>query len=410
MRIKIKDNEKDYLKFNLEAEVSKDEFKQAHDISLDFLSHQQLIKKEIPKDLINRLTHETLAYLAIEEKLAKQAYPIEISSEEIENGILLHVQGIIKPHFELKDYTLPSISKSDVSSFNANVENQLHELKIKNASYTCIDPAPIKAGDACDAAIILYENNIKIDGLTSDARRYILGQHIMPEAFDENIIGMKAGDRKTFTFTVPSYDNLGYQEEKEAKCDIYIEHVYTVTLPDINDEWVHEHYPMYESFDALKEQLLTNIESQNKQVVDSQKYSLIMQELSTRLSKTIPDEIFEMGMQDQIAFIQKEQESQGSSLQEYIESIGGEDAFNSQIMMLTKQNLSAGFILDAIFEHAQLEITQDDILRSAYTLSEAEPKITMEFYRKSGRESMLQEHAKRSKASKWLVDHAKLVD
>ena len=44
--------------------------------------------------------------------------------------------------------------------------------------------------DSCLLAMESYENGEKLPGLTTDARTYSAGAGLMPDGFDENIIGM----------------------------------------------------------------------------------------------------------------------------------------------------------------------------------------------------------------------------
>ena len=90
-----------------------------------------------------------------------------------------------------------------------------------------------------------YENGEKLAGLTTDARTYSAGAGLMPDGFDENIIGMDVGETKTFTFEGPGIDDEGNEIVETIECTVTVKEVQKKVAPAIDDAWVAKFMPMF---------------------------------------------------------------------------------------------------------------------------------------------------------------------
>ena len=67
----------------------------------------------------------------------------------------------------------------------------------------CEDDSVIEIGDVVDLSLDTTLHGKKIEGLCFPSRVFTTGVGNMPEEFERNIIGMKAGETKAFTYEGP---------------------------------------------------------------------------------------------------------------------------------------------------------------------------------------------------------------
>ena len=122
-----------------------------------------------------------------------------------------------KPDYELTSYEPVSITIQEVSIDERQVDEQINQVAERYAEFVADDPHPVRKGDSCLLAMESYQNGEKLPGLTTDARTYSAGAGLMPDGFDENIIGMDVGETKTFTFDGPRHRRRGQRDRRDHR-------------------------------------------------------------------------------------------------------------------------------------------------------------------------------------------------
>ena len=130
-----------------------------------------------------------------------------------------------KPDYELTSYEPVSITIQEVSIDERQVDEQINQVAERYAEFVADDPHPVRKGDSCLLAMESYENGEKLPGLTTDARTYSAGAGLMPDGFDENIIGMDVGETKTFTFEGPGIDDEGNEIVETIECTVTVKEI-----------------------------------------------------------------------------------------------------------------------------------------------------------------------------------------
>ena len=160
-----------------------------------------------------------------------------------------------KPDYELTSYEPVSITIQEVSIDERQVDEQINQVAERYAEFVADDPHPVRKGDSCLLAMESYENGEKLPGLTTDARTYSAGAGLMPDGFDENIIGMDVGETKTFTFEGPGIDGEGNEIVETIECTVTVKEIQKKVAPVIDDAWVAKFMPMYKDVAAMRDDI-----------------------------------------------------------------------------------------------------------------------------------------------------------
>ena len=76
------------------------------------------------------------------------------------------------------------------------------------------------------------------------------------------------------------------------------------------------------------------------------------------------------------------------------------------MMMQTRQQLVAGFCLDAVFRKKKLVISEEDIMDACKNMNPQYPGAVRKELEETGRNFVVREAAERVCAAKYLVEHA----
>ena len=314
-----------------------------------------------------------------------------------------------KPDYELTSYEPVSITIQEVSIDERQVDEQINQVAERYAEFVADDPHPVRKGDSCLLAMESYENGEKLPGLTTDARTYSAGAGLMPDGFDENIIGMDVGETKTFTFEGPGIDDEGNEIVETIECTVTVKEIQKKVAPVIDDAWVAKFMPMYKDVAAMRDDIRRGLNRQLSGEYENYKRNMAAGELAKRFKGSIADEVYESMSRNLMNNMRAEVEQQNMTWDQFVEQQGGEQQFNMMMMMQTRQMLVQGYALDALFRHEGLVVSDEDVQEACAAMNPQNPQGVRRQMEESGRGFALREAAERIKANKWLLEHADIT-
>lgn len=379
--------------------------------SIDQIIEGQLGIKDVAS-VVEPQAVEMLVPFAIDKKNLIPAFPPKATPKSpLKRGQSFSFTLAVtpRPDYELSSYDPVSITVSPFSIDPAEVENEIARMAEQFAEYVTDDPHPVKSGDKCMLAIEAKMDGEIVQGLTTEGRTYTAGAGLMPDGFDENVIGMDVGETKSFTFTGPGFDDEGNQIDETIECTVTVKEIQKRVIPAITDEWVKKFMPLYRDAEALRGGIKDRIEKGRRAEYENYMRQVAAAELGKRFKGRIADEVYENMQQTMLGNIRGELQQQGMTFEKFVEQNGGEQQFNMMLMMQIRETLVQGYALDALFRHEGLVVSDEDIEDACRLMNPQNPRMAREQMEKSGRGFALREIAERIKANKWLLEHAEVT-
>ncbi|MDY2626182.1 MAG: trigger factor [Coriobacteriales bacterium] len=366
--------------------------------NLDSVVREQAIERLIP--------------LALDKATVMPAFPPKVSvAGDLKRGREFRFELPItpKPRYELTSYDPVEITVQPMGSNDPAVEEELKKLKERYVEFKTADPRPLEKGDSCLIKVESSKDGEPLTGLTFDSRPYTTGAGYMPEGFDQALIGMNVGETKSFSFEGPDFDKDGNQTTMKVDCTVTVLERQVEVEPELTDEWVSKNMPMYPSFQALRDDITAHIDRQRSESYENYKRDMATAELAKRFQGSISDEAYE-AMAKSLVDTLRMQVQTGSDMtfDQFVEQQGGQQQFNMMVMLQARQMLTQGYALDAVYRHEHLEATDEDLDDACKEINPQNPRLARERMTEQGRGFALREQAERIRASKWVLEHAKV--
>lgn len=356
---------------------------------------------------------KALAPMAVDKSGIDPAFPPQPTFDTtIKRGtpIEFTMEVTPKPEYELKSYEPVEITLPKFTIDETEVDRQIAELADRNTTYETADPKPLEKGDACFVAIKCFEDGQELKGLTTEGRTYIAGEGFMPADFDEHILGMEPGETREFVFEGPSFDADYNEISKQFDCTVTLIEIQKPVVPELDDEWLKTNLPMYKSVDDLRKDIRNSIERREREQYDMYKRQLAVTGMVERFEGRIADEVYETARDSLMQNINMGLQQQGISWEDYANQNGGEQQLNMLLMLQVREMVVQGYVLDAVFRHEGLTLTDEDLDEACRAMApNANPKQVREQIKNEGKEFVLRESAQRLKANQWLADNAKVT-
>lgn len=347
-------------------------------------------------------------YALDQKNITPLAQPKALPATGLHRGrpLTFQVDVIPKPHFELSSYEPVRIEVPEFVMPEFDVDEEIRSNFNMYPDFVTAAPHPVGPDDSCLIAMEMRFEGQRLDGISTDGRIYSVGKGFMPESFDDNVIGMDVGETKTFSFVGESTDRDGKTVSREYECTVTVKEIKEEVMPELTDEWVRKVMPSYDSIDALRADVAKGMKQQAKHDHEMQVMTIAQTELAERLIGEIPDAAFEPTAASIEATLRNQLSQQGVSLTDFIDEQGGEQNYKIGIMMQAKQTLRCDYALDALFEHENLVLTDEDIDGACAELNPMYPSMVRKEMESTGRGFALREVAARYAASRYLVDNA----
>lgn len=392
--------------FHLTVKATQDEYRREYERAKGYFITLDSGAREWPEEMLASAAREALAFQAISERIPYNYYVKEIIHQgtKDDGAVLLAIEGIRKPTYELSSYEPVTIDPSRITVIERNADDEIARIVEETATYLDEETRPIEANDTCYISLIARTDGKIVPGLTVEPRIYSLGKGYMPDEFDAEIIGMTPGESKCFTIDMPERNPLGYTDMVPTDFDVTVAKLMRKDVPAVDDAWVTERFPIFDSLEALRSALDESLAAQAAQQRDFQRSRLAVEELSTRMHGFLSDEIFEIGLKNQYDNLHRALEAQGTTYEKFVQESGGEQAIQTQLMLQTKQELKEGLSLDALYHHLKLETEDCDLLSVANSISPTHPEQVLTYLEDTGRRATLKEAAERLVATRWLTE------
>lgn len=375
---------------------------------------EQLGIKDLDAQVRNSALEALIPY-AIDKSGLLPAYPPAVTEcSALHRGAeaTFTLEILPKIRYELTSYEPVEVTVPKFEMDTTLIDRQIEQIASRNVEYVraADQDRPVEAGDAVLLEMESYENGKRNTGLSTAARTYVCGKGFMPAGFDEQIIGMRPGETKTFTFEGPDVDAQGNETTTTVETTATVIELQQECTPAITDAWLARNMPVFKTVDELREDIGKSLEVQSRKNYDAQCRQLAVFQLVDRFEGKIPDEAYEAMRDNLLTEMRAQAKAQNMEFKDFVEQQGGEQQFSMMVMMQVREMLVEGYVLDALFAHEGLKVTEEDLDEAALQINpKAKPAETRKLLEDTGRRFILRETAERYAASKYLMDNAKVT-
>lgn len=198
----------------------------------------------------------------------------------------------IYPEIALGDLSSVSIERPKVEVGDAEVDKTIEILRKQRATFVPVERA---AADA-DRVKIDYKGTIDgeaFEGGTAEGAVVELGAGRLLPDFESNVVGMAAGESKTFSMTFPDDYHGKDVAGKEASFEIKVHEVQGAKLPDVDAEFAKSLGIADGDLAKMRDEVKANLEREVKRRTDARVKDLVMKALLDTTTLELPQSLLD---------------------------------------------------------------------------------------------------------------------
>ena len=276
-----------------------------------------------------------------------------------ENVVTITITTEVYPEVTLGDYKGIEAPKAEVNVTDEQVEAELNTMA-QNVSSTETVERAAEMGDTANIDFEGFDNGVPFEGGKGEAFDLKLGSGSFVPGFEEQVVGMSAGDEKDIDITFPEdyHANLaGKPVVFHVKCN----KVTTTTVPAMDDEFAKD----VSEFDTLEE-LKADIRAKALENAEKQAASAFEQACVEKATENctvdMPKALIEAELDNQMERFAYQLQMSGYSVEAYAKMMGGDmNTIRNAFRPAAEKQAKTNVMLAKIVEVEGLTVTEEDI-------------------------------------------------
>ena len=367
-----------------------------------------------PRDMVRRLYDEDIRHEVVEalvpEVLEEElrgtgVKPVSVPVIEDlhfhnEEPLRCRVAFEVFPDFDLPDYRRIEIPEKPVAMGEEDVERALEELRARAAEY-----APVEGRGVADGDYVVVEiqgRDLRTRRLLPVEKAVVLAGHAEnDQALNENLVGLKPGEERSYTTSYPKDHANRKVAGKEVEYRLKVLELKERRLPELNDEFARalgDHTSLEDLRNKVRADLQAAKESSRRNAVAGE----MLQEIGRRASIELPESLVE---RETLAVLRR-------LLAAYPDAAATPQAAESlkaEARRQAERTLRNHIILERLARQEGLSVTDAEIEAEVRTMAKANnlpvPQL-LERLRQEGRDEEIRENLLFRKAIDFLARNA----
>ena len=342
-------------------------------------------KESLYFDAANAVLPEAYTKAMEDSKLIPVVQPAVDIKDITEDGVEFIFKIVTKPEVKVKKYKGLGVKPEKVKVTKEEVDHEIGHLlerytelvskegKVENGDVAIIDFEGFKDGEA-------------FDGGKGENYSLEIGSNTFIPGFEEQIIGMKAGDEKDLDITFP--EDYGAKELAGASV------VFKVKVNEVKekkqrelDEDFFEDLGMddIDSEEKLREEIKKSLEAQKEMDAENKYIDNLLETVSKNVEVDIPEEMVEEEVDRLMTRFEEQMKMQGISLDVYYQFTNStEKDLRAQMEKEAYNNVLYRLMLEEVMKLEKIEVSLKEAEKEAEELAKKYQMEKEEFLKQFG--------------------------
>ena len=310
-------------------------------------------RESLLEDAIEHLVPEVYREAIDQENL----YPIEEASFEVVEAEPLKFKATVpvRPAVQLGDYRALRRELTTPEVTDEQVDHVINQLRESHATWVPVE-RPVQLEDrvamdvhgAVDEKVILDRQNVEY---------VVRGESDRPmPGFAEQLVGMAAGDEKTFTLAVPADFEDAEIAGKQATFTVKVHWVKEKQLPELDDAFASS-VGTFSTLDEVKQEVRGELQARAEANARQELQEGLINEVVEGATLELPPQAIEKQAERLRQQLASSLDRQGITVEQYRQLTGKSPAeFEAELEADARRELTRLFVLDEIAKAEQIEV------------------------------------------------------
>ena len=331
-------------------------------------------KGKAPRKMVEAMYGAHVFYEDGLEEIFPQIYDFAIASQEFkaigrpnltdmdineENIVTLTLATDVYPEVTLGDYKGLEVEKAEAEVTDAQVQAELDRMAQNVASTEAVERAA-EMGDTANINFEGFDNGVPFDGGKGENFDLKLGSGSFVPGFEEQVVGMAAGDEKDIDITFPE----DYHAELAGKPVVFhvkVNSVSVTNVPAQDDEFAKD-VSEFDTLDELKADIRAKELEKIQKQLDSAFEQACVEKAAENTTVDMPNALIESELDNQMERFGYQLQMSGYSMDAYAKMMGGDmNAMRNAFRPGAEKQAKINVTLAKIVEIEGITVSDEDM-------------------------------------------------
>ncbi|MBQ7926341.1 MAG: trigger factor [Lachnospiraceae bacterium] len=388
MSLQVEKLEKNMAKLTIE--VSVEDFEKAIEAAYQKqkgkISIPGFRKGKAPRKMIEQLYGKEVFFEDAANAVIPEAYEkaLEECNEEIVSSPKIDVETLeagkpfvftatvaLKPEVTLGKYMGVKVDKFDTAVTDAEVDAAVEQDREKNARTIAVEDRAVKDGDMTVIDFEGFVGGEAFEGGKGENYPLTIGSGAFIPGFEEGLIGAEIGKELDVKVTFPKDYQADELAGKKAVFKCTVKEIKEKQLPELDDEFASE-VSEFDTLDEYKADVKKKLEEKKAVDAKNAKEDAVVDAIIADATMEIPDAMVETQQRQMIEDFAQRIQSQGLSLEQYMQFTGLNPAtMMEQMKPQAMKRIQSRLVLEAVVAAEKIEATEEEFEAECKTMGEA---------------------------------------
>lgn len=230
----------------------------------------------------------------LDEKIPVIGSPeVKIVSQGRNQDLIFEAEISVYPTVQLNDWkkaaqkALAQFSDEKIGVEEKEVQKELNFLANQRSKTALVDRA-CQLGDQAEIDFEVFKDGAIIEGGVAKKHLLVLGENKFIPGFEEELVGLKAGEEKEFKLKFPKQYHSQFLAGQECLFKVKVTAVWERILPEINDEFA-KGIGRFENLEKLSANIREGIQQEKENELLNKKQMAVLENLVAVCSVELPE-------------------------------------------------------------------------------------------------------------------------
>ena len=375
-------------------------------------------KGKVPRKMVEKMYGEQVffedaveeAYPAAYDAALKEAGIVPVAYPKLEivevskDGFTFKALVTVQPEASVKEYKGLVVAKPEVKVTAADVKAEMKPYIDRASRLVSVD-RKAKKGDVAVIDFEGFKDGVAFEGGKGENYSLELGSGTFVPGFEEQVIGMKAGEEKDLDITFPE----NYTADLAGAAVVFkvkVNEVKERQEPALDDEFAKD-VSEFDTLDEFKKDLKEKLKARRQQQGERDYEAAVIDALLENLVCDVPEAMVEYRADKMVEEQAMRMQQNGLNFQDYLKYMGlSMDDVRAQAKTAADRAVRTALALDAVAKAEGIEVTQEELDAEVKRLAE-QFHVTEEEVREVTNESDMKQDLGSKKALELVKSSAK---
>ena len=375
-------------------------------------------KGKVPRKMVEKMYGEQVffedaveeAYPAAYDAALKEAGIVPVAYPKLEivevskDGFTFKALVTVQPEASVKEYKGLVVAKPEVKVTAADVKAEMKPYIDRASRLVSVD-RKAKKGDVAVIDFEGFKDGVAFEGGKGENYSLELGSGTFVPGFEEQVIGMKAGEEKDLDITFPE----NYTADLAGAAVVFkvkVNEVKERQEPALDDEFAKD-VSEFDTLDEFKKDLKEKLKARRQQQADRDYETAVIDALLENLVCDVPEAMVDYRADKMVEEQAMRMQQNGLNFQDYLKYMGlSMDDVRAQAKTAADRAVRTALALDAVAKAEGIEVTQEELDAEVKRLAE-QFNVTEEQVREVTNESDMKQDLGSKKALELVKSSAK---